>query len=59
MRLGSYNSSFKKNSTLISIYRKNKINERHRHRYEVNYNYLDVIEKSGIITGLSPDKKFS
>ena len=58
MRLGSYESVLIKNTLIEKIYRKNKINERHRHRYEVNYNYLDVIEKSGvIISGLSPDKK--
>ena len=40
------------------IYKKCKINERHRHRYEVNYNYLDVIKRSGVVlSGLSPDKK--
>ena len=35
-----------------------EINERHRHRYEVNYNFIDIIRKSGIlVTGLSPDGK--
>ena len=56
MRLGSYTSILLKNSKIYSIYRKNKINERHRHRYEVNYNYKKQIEKSGVIlSGMSPD----
>ena len=56
MRLGSYTSILLKNSKIYSIYRKNKINERHRHRYEVNYNYKKQIEKSGVVlSGMSPD----
>ena len=45
MRLGSYESILMKNSLIYNIYKKNKISERHRHRYEVNYNYLNVIKK--------------
>ena len=56
MRLGSYTSILLKGSKIYSIYRKNKINERHRHRYEVNYNYKKQIEESGVIlSGMSPD----
>ena len=56
MRLGSYNSILKKNSKIFSIYGKKEIKERHRHRYEVNYNFIEIIEKSGIsVTGMSPD----
>ena len=56
MRLGSYKSILLKGSKIYSIYRKNKINERHRHRYEVNYNYKKQIEKSGVVlSGMSPD----
>ena len=56
MRLGSYTSILLKGSRIYSIYRKNKINERHRHRYEVNYNYKKQIEKSGVVlSGMSPD----
>ena len=58
MRLGSYVSILKANTLIQKIYKKNKINERHRHRYEVNYNYLDTIRKSGVtLSGMSPDKK--
>ncbi len=56
MRLGSYTSLLLKGSKASKMYGKNKINERHRHRYEVNYGYKKEIEKSGIIlSGMSPD----
>ncbi len=56
MRLGSYTSILLKGSRASLIYNRKKINERHRHRYEVNYNYKNDIEKSGVIlSGMSPD----
>ena len=56
MRLGSYASVLKKGSKVHRIYNKIKINERHRHRFEVNYHYKKAIEKSGVIlSGVSPD----
>ena len=58
MRLGSYEARLKKNSLISKIYKSIKINERHRHRYEVNINYKEAFEKKGMIfSGLSPDKK--
>ena len=58
MRLGSYESILKKNTLVFKIYKKTKIYERHRHRYEVNYNYLKPIVSSGItLSGMSPNKK--
>ena len=58
MRLGAYVSKLKKKSRIFQIYKKTEIKERHRHRYEVNYNFIDIIEKSGIsVTGFSPDGK--
>ena len=45
MRLGAYESILKKGTLIYSIYKKTKIFERHRHRYEVNYNYQKVIKK--------------
>tara|TARA_B100001057_G_scaffold418480_1_gene437736 strand:+ start:1084 stop:2706 length:1623 start_codon:yes stop_codon:yes gene_type:complete len=58
MRLGSYEARLKKGSLISSIYNSTKIYERHRHRYEVNINYLDAFEKKGMIfSGLSPDSK--
>ena len=56
MRLGSYEAKLKENSLIRKIYGKKSINERHRHRYEVNINYKEKFEKSGMnFTGLSPD----
>jgi CTP synthase len=56
MRLGSYKAKLKKNSLISKIYKSNSINERHRHRYEVNKNLKHKLEKKGLIfSGLSPD----
>jgi CTP synthase len=56
MRLGSYNCNIAKGSLLESIYGKNKISERHRHRYEFNSHYKTQIENKGLIfSGESPD----
>ena len=58
MRLGSYEARLVKNSLVNRIYKSTKINERHRHRYEVNINFQETFEKKGMIfSGLSPDKK--
>ena len=56
MRLGAYECLLKKKSKIFDIYKKSKISERHRHRYEVNLNYLKKLEKCGLkFSGLSPD----
>ncbi|MBQ8750515.1 MAG: CTP synthase [Alphaproteobacteria bacterium] len=56
MRLGAYDTVLKEGSLVASIYNTTKISERHRHRYEVNINYKDELEKAGMeITGFSPD----
>ena len=58
MRLGSYEAKLKKDSLINKIYKSTKINERHRHRYEVNINYKEEFEKKGMIfSGLSPDNR--
>jgi CTP synthase len=58
MRLGSYEARLLENSLINKIYKSTKINERHRHRYEVNINFKETFEKKGMIfSGLSPDKK--
>ena len=58
MRLGSYEAQLKKGSLVSNIYNSTKINERHRHRYEVNINFKEEFEKNGMIfSGLSPDSK--
>ena len=58
MRLGAYDCNLKKNSRIYHIYKKNKISERHRHRYEINLNYRKKLEKFGLdFSGMSPDGK--
>ncbi len=58
MRLGSYEARLKKDTKISKIYNALKINERHRHRYEVNINYKNDFEKRGMIfSGISPDNK--
>ena len=56
MRLGLYDAILKNNSLISKIYAINKIQERHRHRYEVNIKYKDEFEKKGLIfSAMSPD----
>jgi CTP synthase len=56
MRLGSYKAKLKKNSLISKIYKSNLINERHRHRYEIDKNLKPKLEKKGLIfSGFSPD----
>jgi CTP synthase len=58
MRLGAYPCILKKNTKAYDAYRKPKISERHRHRFEVNNKFREILEKYGmIISGLSPDEK--
>ena len=54
--LGAYASILIEGSRIAEIYASTEISERHRHRYEVNINYRDAIERAGMtISGLSPD----
>ena len=56
MRLGGYDAMLKKGSRVAEIYGSTAIRERHRHRYEVNINYRERLEKSGLVfSGMSPD----
>ena len=56
MRLGSYPAVLKKGTKVRSLYQKSRVYERHRHRYEVNPKYVDILEKNGLIfSGKSPD----
>ncbi|MFC1722371.1 CTP synthase [Patescibacteria group bacterium] len=66
IRLGSWPCKLKKGSKLEKLYKEygpelikaGKVQERHRHRYEVNNKYKNVLEKNGmIISGTSPDGK--
>ena len=56
MRLGSYSCSVKSSTKASNAYRSRKINERHRHRYEVNNKYLARMKKKGlIVSGVNED----
>jgi CTP synthase len=58
MRLGSYPCYLKPTSLASKIYKKKLINERHRHRYEVNPKFRTSFEKSDMVfSGFSKDKK--
>ncbi len=60
MRLGSYPCNIKKNTLAGKIYDQTAINERHRHRYEVNINYKKELEEAGLIfSGMSPDAELT
>ncbi len=57
MRLGAYPAILTKGSLIQKLYNdQNKIYERHRHRYEVNPQYVETLEKNGLVfSGRSPD----
>jgi CTP synthase len=56
MRLGSYECLLSNGSLVRKIYKSRRIFERHRHRYEVNIKYREILEGSGLhFSGLSPD----
>lgn len=56
MRLGNYPCNIKKNTRAFAAYGQTRIEERHRHRYEVNPKYIKQIEKAGMVfSGKSPN----
>lgn len=57
MRLGAYECYLKAGTKIYDIYKIDKISERHRHRYEVNINYREKLEKQAglIFSGMSKD----
>ena len=56
MRLGAYDCVLGEDSIARALYGQTNIEERHRHRYEVNINYRDALEEQGLIfSGISPD----
>lgn len=58
MRLGAFPCTLKENSLAKKVYGKGEISERHRHRYEVNNAYRDVLTKAGLnLSGVSPDNE--
>jgi CTP synthase len=58
MRLGSQNCNLKANTKAREIYGSDIVSERHRHRYEVNNNFVAQLEEAGLkISGLSADNQ--
>ena len=58
MRLGSYPCSLRADTNIWSCYKKDMIDERHRHRYEFNNDYRSDFERNDMmIVGTSPDKQ--
>ena len=58
LRLGSYPCLLDKSSKIYKLFGKAEINERHRHRYEVNNDYREEYKKNGmILSGMSPNGK--
>jgi len=56
MRLGGLPVKIKENTRAHQLYQKTMIRERHRHRFEVNPEYIELIEKKGLVfSGTSPD----
>ncbi len=56
MRLGLYPCQVQPNTIVAEAYKKNMVQERHRHRFELNNAYRDVLSKAGMrFSGLSPD----
>jgi CTP synthase len=58
MRLGAYPAKIKKKTIAFKAYHKEKISERHRHRWEVNPEYIKKLEAAGLVfSGKSPNGK--
>ncbi len=56
MRLGEFECVLKPNTRARAIFGVDRVSERHRHRYEVNNNYLGTLERCGLVfSGMSPD----
>jgi CTP synthase len=56
MRLGAYPCKIQKGTKLLELYGEELISERHRHRYEFNNEYRDIVTKNGmVISGTSPN----
>ncbi|MFP4498567.1 MAG: CTP synthase, partial [Vulcanimicrobiota bacterium] len=56
MRLGAYPCELKPGTIAGEIYKRNMISERHRHRYEFNNKYKEIMEEKGLVfSGWNPD----
>jgi CTP synthase len=57
MRLGAYACRLRSGSLAAQVYGTSEVSERHRHRYEVNNAYRDVLAQHGLrFSGVSPDQ---
>lgn len=57
MRLGAYECKIKPNTISAKAYKDSIISERHRHRYELNNDYREILEKNGLVmAGINPEK---
>ena len=60
IRIGAHPCVLKNNSKIAHIYNSNEISERHYHKYEINLDYEETLEKSGmLISGKSPNGKLA
>ena len=58
MRLGAYPCRIRPGTLAANIYGREEIQERHRHRFEVNNDYRDILAKAGLVLcGTSPDER--
>ncbi len=58
MRLGNYKAVLKPGTIAANAYQKRIVVERHRHRYEVNPDFIAKLEKKGLVfSGISPDRR--
>ncbi len=56
LRLGAYPCALQKDTVIRSLYGQKSISERHRHRYEFNNDYREVLQQHGLtLSGISPD----
>ena len=59
MRLGAYPAKITPGTIAYRAYKKTDISERHRHRYEVNPEYIETLKKAGLVfSAVSPDNAF-
>ncbi|MFA5368425.1 MAG: CTP synthase [Candidatus Paceibacterota bacterium] len=57
MRLGAWDCEIKPNTISAKAYKEKNISERHRHRYELNNDYREILEKKGlVVAGVNPEK---
>jgi CTP synthase len=56
MRLGAYDCRLEENTLAHKIYNRKETNERHRHRYEFNNEYITTFTENGmVLSGVNPD----